>query len=217
VDGHGARVLVDTSPDLREQLLDAQVRHLDAVVYTHGHADHVHGIDDLREVNRAMRAPLPIHGTAELLALIASRFGYVLGEVPEGQSIFKPMLLPHEVIGPFAVGGLTVVPFTQDHGYGTTLGLRFGPLAYSTDVVELDEAAFAALDGVDTWIIGCLADYAHPTHADVDKVLAWVERVTPRRAVLTHMSTRLDYDSLKARLPAHVEPAYDGMVIEVPQ
>lgn len=217
VESCGMRLLVDTSPDLREQLLDAGVRHLDAVIYTHGHADHVHGIDDLREVNRAMGGPLPLYAAADVLESIAQRFPYVLGEVAEGQTIYKPMLLPHEVTGPFAVGAVGVTPFTQDHGYGSTLGLRFGPLAYSTDVVDLDNAAFEVLAGIDTWIVGCLTDHAHPTHADVDKVLGWVERLKPRRTVLTHMSTRLDYDALKARLPAHVEPAYDGLMIEVAQ
>jgi phosphoribosyl 1,2-cyclic phosphate phosphodiesterase len=205
------RILVDSSPDLREQLLAAGVRRLDAVVYTHDHADHLHGLDDLREVNRAMKAPLPIHATAPVLATIEQRFGYAIGPVEHGQTIYKPMLIPHEITGPFAVGQIPVVPFDQDHGYTRTLGLRFGPVAYSTDAVGLPEAAF----GVDTWIVGCLTDHSHPTHADIDTVLAWGERIRPRRTILTHMSTRLDYKALSARLPPHVEPAYDGLVIEV--
>ncbi len=215
VEDGDSRVLVDTSPDLRDQLLGAGINRLDAVIYTHDHADHLHGIDDLREVNRAMRAALPVWGTADVLATIERRFGYVFEELPpSATSIYKPLLVPHVVSGAFTAGGIAVTPFDQDHGYGRTLGLRFGPIAYSTDVVTLPEEAFAVLAGVEIWVIGCLVDYSHPTHADVDKVLAWVERVKPRRAVLTHMGTRLDYAALKARLPAHVEPGYDGMVIE---
>ncbi|MGE5505701.1 MAG: MBL fold metallo-hydrolase [Actinomycetota bacterium] len=208
-------ILVDSSPDLREQLLDAGVKRLDAVIYTHDHADHLHGLDDLREVNRAMKAPIAIHATAGVLETIERRFGYAIGPVEHGEPIYKPMLIPHRIDGPFRVGQVEVTPFDQDHGYARTVGLRFGPVAYSTDAVGLTEEAFTALAGIDTWIVGCLTDHPHPTHAHVDAVLAWVERVRPRRAVLTHMSARLDYHALKARLPAHVEPAWDGLVIEV--
>lgn len=209
------RILVDTSPDCREQLLDAEIRRLSAVLFTHDHADHVHGIDDLREVNRAMQAPLPIFAAPEVIASIRQRFPYVLGSVQEGQSIYKPMLDPHEITGPFAVGGLTVVPYQQDHGYCGTLGFRFGDFAYSTDVVELPEESFAALAGVRTWIVGCLTFQPHPTHAHLDKVLEWIERVKPQRAYLTHMTPSMDYESLRAQLPPHVEPAYDGMVLDL--
>lgn len=208
-------VLVDTAPDCREQLLDAGVRRLDAVLYTHDHADHCHGIDDLREVNRAMRAPLPIFASPETLAGIRTRFSYVLGEVDEGHSIYKPMLIPTEIQGPFTIGPLGVVPFDQDHGHMRTLGFRIGAFAYSTDVVDLPETSFAALAGIDTWLVGCLSYDPHPTHAHLDKVLGWIERVKPRRAFLTHLTPSLDYDALRARLPAHVAPAYDGLTISL--
>lgn len=207
------RILVDTSPDCRDQLLDAGVQRLSGVLYTHDHADHLHGIDDLREVNRAMQAPLPIFAAPEVMESIRTRFPYVLGSVEEGQTIYKPMLEPHEINGTFAVGGMTVVPYDQDHGYLRTLGFRFGDFAYSTDVVELPEASFAALAGIDTWVVGCLTFAPHPTHAHLDLVLEWIARVRPRRAFLTHMTPSMDYDSLRVRLPAGVEPAYDGMVI----
>lgn len=210
-----ARLLVDTSPDCREQLLDAGVRSLSGVLFTHDHADHLHGIDDLREVNRAMQAPLPIFAAPEVIESIRRRFPYVLGSVEEGQTIYKPMLEPHDVTGPFAVAGLPVVPYDQDHGFCRTLGFRFGNFAYSTDVVDLPEASFQALDGVHTWVVGCLTFAPHPTHAHLDKVLDWIERVRPARAVLTHMTPSMDYDSLRAQLPKHVEPAYDGMVLSV--
>lgn len=204
-------VLVDTGPDCREQLIDAGIRRLDGVLYTHDHADHLHGIDDLREINRAMQAPLPIFAAPEVMASIRQRFPYVLGSVEEGQSIYKPMLDAHDISGPFTIGGMSVVPFDQDHGYCRTLGFRIGSFAYSTDVVNLPEESFTALSGIRTWVVGCLTFDPHPTHAHLDKVLGWIERLKPERAFLTHMTPSMDYDSLKHRLPAHVEPAYDGM------
>lgn len=209
------RILVDTSPDCREQLLDAGVRHLSGVLYTHDHADHLHGIDDLREVNRAMQAPLPIFAAPEVMDSIRRRFPYVLGSVEEGQTIYKPMLDPHDITGLFTVGDVTVVPYQQDHGFCRTLGFRFGDFAYSTDVVDMPDASFAALAGVHTWVVGCLTFAPHPTHAHLDKVLEWIERVKPQRAYLTHMTPSLDYESLRARLPAGIEPAYDGLEISI--
>ncbi len=215
VEDAATRVLVDTSPDCREQLLEAGVRHLDAVLYTHDHADHLHGIDDLREVNRAMQAPLPIFASAETMASIQARFPYVLGAVEDGQTIYKPMLVPVEISGPFRVGSLEVTPYDQDHGYCRTLGFRFGKFAYSTDVVNLPEGSFEALAGIDTWLVGCLSFDPHPTHAHLDKVLAWIERLKPRRAWLTHMTPSFDYEALKVSLPAHVQPAHDGLQISI--
>lgn len=213
VEHEDTAILVDTSPDLREQFLDAGVRRLDAVLYTHGHADHLHGIDDLREVNRAMQAPLELWADAEVLDIVGRRFSYVF-EPLNGSYYYKPVLTPHRVSGPFRVGAVPVTPFRQEHGYCETLGFRFGPVAYSTDVVELPEESFAALAGVRVWIVGTLTDRPHETHADVDKAVAWMERVGCERGILTHMSPSLDYESLRRRLPSHIEPAYDGMVVE---
>jgi phosphoribosyl 1,2-cyclic phosphate phosphodiesterase len=215
IESDTTRILVDTSPDCREQLLSADVRRLDAVLYTHDHADHVHGIDDLREVNRAMQAALDIHATPDVLASLTSRFPYVVGRVEEGQSIYKPMLNLRPLTGPFAVGDIDVVPFDQDHGFCRTTGFRFGPLAYSTDVVELPDEAFEVLAGIDTWVVACLTLNQHPTHAHLDKVLDWHSRLNPRRMVLTHMTPSLDYNALKSLLPDGVEPAYDGLKLDV--
>jgi phosphoribosyl 1,2-cyclic phosphate phosphodiesterase len=217
VEAEGQTILVDTSPDLREQLLDTRTRHLDAVLYTHAHADHLHGIDDLREVNRVMRAPIPVYAELGTLAEIADRFSYVFTPMNmETETLYKPWLEPHRIDGPFQVGPLTVVPFDQDHGYSRTTGFRFGTAAYSTDVLDLPEASFAHLLGLDVWIVGCLIDQPHNTHAHVEKALTWVDRIKPKLTVITHMSPRLDYASLVATLPAGVVPAYDGMVLEVP-
>jgi phosphoribosyl 1,2-cyclic phosphate phosphodiesterase len=126
-------------------------------------------------------------------------------------------LTPHEIADGdrFSIGGIAITAFAQDHGFSATLGFRFGPVAYTTDVVELSEGAFEILKGVRLWIIGTLVDHPHPTHCDVDKALAWIDRIAPRRAVLTHLGGDLDYATLAARLPAGVEPAYDGMRMEV--
>jgi len=208
-------ILIDTSPDLREQLLDAGATRIDAVVMTHAHADHLHGIDDLRSVNRLMRSAIPLYGDAQTLAEIANRFEYVLRPVDEPGRFYKPTLVPQEVVGPFEIRGISFLLFAQDHGFSTTLGLRIGGFAYSTDVTELDDRAFAAIDGVELWIVDCLRRDPHPTHSHLAKTLSWVTRASPRRAVLTHMDQSLDYRELSAELPSGVEPARDGLVIEV--
>lgn len=212
-------VLVDTSPDLRQQLLDADVGQIHAVLYTHDHADHLHGIDELRSINRLRREPLDVYGDAKTLKVMTKRFGYVFDSpenVPDEFAFYKPCLVPHEVAPgiPFSVGRMEILPFEQDHGFMKTLGFRIGDAAYSTDVVELPESAFQALAGVKLWIVGCLRYEPHPTHAHLEKVLAWIDRVKPDRAVLTHMSVMLDYDELNSRCPSGVEAAYDGMVLD---
>lgn len=213
----GVNLLVDTSPDMRAQLLECAVTHIDAVLFTHAHADHVLGLDDVRILNRIVGRPLDAFGTATTLDEIRVRFGYAFRPwQPPG--FYRPVMVPRaiepgEVI---KVGGLRVTTFDQDHGYTRSLGLRAGPLAYSTDAVALDEAAFAVLDGVDTWVVGCFQRREHRTHAWLDRVLEWIARVRPRRAVLTHMGNDMDWAWLAAHLPAGVEAAYDGMVIEAP-
>jgi phosphoribosyl 1,2-cyclic phosphate phosphodiesterase len=215
VEEGAATLLIDTSPDCRAQLLDANVKRLDGVLYTHAHADHLHGIDELRGINRLMRRAVPIWADAATLQQIGERFGYTLKPLDPGSSFYKPTLEPHEITGPFRVAGLEIVPFQQDHGFSTTLGFRIGRFAYSTDVVELDDAAFAALAGIELWIVDCLRREPHPTHSHLDKTLRWIERLRPRRAILTHMDPVLDYASLAAELPDGVEPGYDGLVVEL--
>ncbi len=210
-------VLVDTSPDLRQQLLMADVKRLDGVLFTHYHADHLHGIDDLRSINRIQGTPLDTYGDAETLGVIKKRFGYVFAPLAGDATVYyKPTLIPHTLSDKdvFLVGDMEIQTFVQDHGYCETLGFRFGSIAYSTDAVELPDHAFEMLDGIDVWIVGVLAEKPHPTHAHVDKALEWMDRVKPKRGILTHLSGLFDYEALNARLPDHVEPAFDGMVIE---
>jgi phosphoribosyl 1,2-cyclic phosphate phosphodiesterase len=216
VESRGASLLIDTSPDLREQLLDAGAARLDAVLLTHAHADHLHGIDDIRIVNRLMGRPIPLYGNADTLTEVERRFGYAVKPVMPDQPIYRPALTPHKITGPFTAAGMPVVPFTQGHGFTTTTGIRIGPLAYSTDAVELDDNAFTALAGIELWIVDCLRREPHPTHSHLAKTLAWIARVGPRRAVLIHMDQSLDYRELSLELPAGVEPGYDGLTVELP-
>ena len=210
----GKIILIDTSPDLREQLLSSEINHLDAVLFTHAHADHLHGIDDLREVNRAMGASIPVYAAAATLAEIDERFDYVFTPLDiEKSSIYKPWLIPNEVDGRFEAAGIGAISFDQDHGYSRTTGYRIGNMAYSTDVLDLPEASMAQLEGLDLWIVGCLIDTPHNTHAHIGKALEWRERLKPKHMVITHMSPRLDYDTLRRELPEGVEPGYDGLVL----
>ena len=207
-------LLVDTSPDMRQQLLTANVRKLTAVLYTHAHADHCHGIDDLRSVNWLIQKPVPVYGDSTTLKELQERFPYVFSGSKVPGHFFKPAIEPHVINSAFEVGGLSIQPFVQDHGYGTTLGFRFGDFAYTTDAHKLDDAAFDALKGIKYWLVDCVREEPHHTHSHLEQTLEWIARVKPQQAYLTHMNQSLDYDALKAKLPAGVEPAYDGLVIE---
>jgi len=220
IDTQGKRLLVDTSPDLRAQLLKADVAHLDGVIYTHAHADHLHGIDDLRGINRAMAKTIPVYADASTLEHIERRFEYVLTPLPEWAEgyYYKPTLEPHLITAGerVDVAGVSVATFDQDHGHSRTVGLRVGSFGYTTDLVHLPEFGFEALQGVHTWVIGVFTDREHATHVNVENALKWIERVSPARAVLTHLGPDLDFAALTKTLPRGVEAAYDGMVIDVP-
>ena len=162
----GTSFLVDTSPDLRQQLLNTGTERLDAVLYTHAHGDHLHGIDDLRAINRAMKRPIDTYADAATWEVISKRFSYVLEPLDKDSGIYyKPALTVHEIApgDAFDVGGVSITSFDQDHGYMRTIGYRMGQVAYSTDVVALPQSAFEALEGVEVWIIGVLSDRPFPT------------------------------------------------------
>lgn len=214
IDWDDKTILIDTSPDLRAQLIDANVTHIDAVLYTHAHADHVHGIDDLRSAYRLMRQSIDVYAENQFLENIIGRFGYLFdgGQVDK---LYTPFLTPHRIDGPFEAAGHTIIPFDQDHGIGPSTGFRLGDFAYSTDVVNLPDAAFDVLNGVKLWVADCLRVKEHPTHSHLEKTLGWIDRAGAERAILTHMNFQTDYEAFKALCPPGVEPAYDGMVLEI--
>ncbi len=207
-------VLVDTSPDLVSQTSDAGARRLDAVLLTHDHADQIHGIDDIRAFAIGQRARIPCYSDEATARSARRRFGYIF-EAEAGYPAIAN-LQPIPAHGePWQVGGpsgaIPVVTFDQDHGLVRSVGYRFGDVAYSSDVVDLDAAAFDALRDLDVWIVDALRWRPHPTHAHVERTLEWIARLRPRRAILTNMHIDLDYEDLKSQLPTGVEPAFDGM------
>ncbi|SHJ19091.1 MBL fold metallo-hydrolase [Wenxinia saemankumensis] len=215
--GGTTSVLIDTSPDLRDQLLDTGTGRLDGVLWTHAHADHVHGIDDLRMIVFNMKARLPTWADAATSAALRERFSYAFLQ-PEG-SMYPPILDLATIDGPVTVDGaggeITFAPFTVNHGAIDALGFRIGDLAYLPDVATIPEAAWPALGGLDVWIVDALRREPHPTHSHLARTLDWIDRVRPARAVLTNMHIDLDYARLADETPAHVEPAFDGMRIEL--
>ena len=212
-------VLVDTAPDMREQLLRARVCDLDGVLITHDHADQLHGLDDLRQVAQHQRRRVNVYADARTGEAILNRFSYCFVQ-PEGSN-YPPigkMFAIGEPFAPFEIAGaggaVPVLAFSQRHGQVRSLGFRFGPIAYSADVNALDDEAFAALEGVECWIVDALRYAPHSSHAHVAQALEWIARVKPKRAVLTNLHVDLDYAILKRELPPGVEPAFDGMTLE---
>jgi phosphoribosyl 1,2-cyclic phosphate phosphodiesterase len=216
-DAAGHRLLIDAGPDLRQQMLAARIGRLDAVVFTHTHADHVMGLDELRMVNRIRGGALDAFGSYLTLAELRSRFDYVF-HPPPPQGFFRPSLTPRPIAPGETVemGGIAARVFRQDHRVMETLGFRIGRFAYCTDVVAFPEESFALLGGLDTWVVGCFQRSPHPVHAHVALICAWAARLKPRRTVLTHMGIDLDWAWLRENLPPGIEPAHDGMVLEVP-
>ncbi|GBD43432.1 Phosphoribosyl 1,2-cyclic phosphate phosphodiesterase [bacterium HR40] len=213
----GQRILVDTGPDLRMQCLDAGIAAIDALIYTHGHADHLHGIDDLRQINNLIGRPIPTYAHPEVFARIRERFGYVFEGGRSEFGFWRPELEAHEVgEGPFAIGPVPCLLFRQKHGRGSSFGLRIGGFAYSTDTDGLAPEVMAQLRDLEVWIVDALRERPHPSHAHLALTLSWIRELEPRRAYLTHMNHEVDYASWLAKLPANVEPAYDGLVIELP-
>jgi phosphoribosyl 1,2-cyclic phosphate phosphodiesterase len=215
IEAKGHRILVDTGPDLRQQCLDAGIGAIDALLYTHAHADHVHGIDDLRQINNVIMAPIPTFAHASVFERIRGRFPYVFEGGHSEHGFWRPEIDPHPIEGPFRVGGVEIVPFRQKHGRGESWGFRIGRFAYSTDTDGLSDEVLEFLNGLDVWIVDALRDRPHPSHAHLRIALGWIERIRPRRSYLTHMNHEVDYADWASRLPLGVLPAHDGMVVEV--
>ncbi len=214
------RVLVDAGPDLRSQLLDANVDFIDAAIFTHSHADHTHGIDDLRAFWQNTRRLVDTWADEVTQARLEASFAYCFATQPG--SSYPPILKHHriDVGAPFSIDGaggpIELLPFRQVHGESNSLGLRVGTLAYSCDVSDVPAASLPALANLDVWIVDALRVKPHPSHFSVSDAIAWVERIKPKRAVLTHMHGDIDYRQLTRDLPAGIELAYDGMTIELP-
>lgn len=212
-DGHV--VLVDTGPDFREQMLSANVQRLDAVLLTHDHADHTHGIDDLRQVFHLMKRPVECYAMPATWAVLKARFDYVF----EGTRFYPATAVANDLPTTLTFGGMTVTWFRQNHGNIDSAGFRFEAdgkaLVYSTDVKSFYPEAARALEDIDVWIVDALRRLPHPTHSHLDQTLGWIEQYRPRRAILTHMDQSMDHATLVAALPVGVEPGYDGLVVDL--
>lgn len=213
VESDTTRILIDTSPDLREQLLDAAVSDVDAVIWTHDHADHCHGIDDLRQLFHARGAPVAAYARSWTLAALRRRFGYAF----EGKEGYPPIVSGHDLPDQLVIGDIAIACADQPHGSITSVGLRFEhdgkTMAYATDFNEMTAAMERLYNGLDLWIVDALRRRPHPTHPHLGQTLGWIERFGARRAVLTHMDQSMDYAGLAAELPANVEPGMDGQVV----
>jgi phosphoribosyl 1,2-cyclic phosphate phosphodiesterase len=212
-------VLIDTGPDLREQMITAGLSGLDGVLYTHDHADHTHGIDDLRILAYNRRKLIDVYFDEATAAIVKRRFDYCF-ETPEG-SAYPPIVAGHliehgrDVVIGGPGGEIRALPFRQLHGNICSMGFRIGGLAYSSDLHGLPDESLPLLEGLDVWILDALRYTPHPSHFSVSQALEWIERVKPRRAILTHLHMDLDYETLRRELPEGVEPAYDGMQLKM--
>ncbi len=218
LESQGQRILFDTGPDLRQQCLDAGIDRLDAVVFTHAHADHLHGLDDIRAINNIIGQALPAHAHEDVLQRIRERFPYVFGGGQDGRGGFwRPEIRPCPFTGdgPIRIGPVELLPLAHGHGRSRVWGFRIGKFAYSTDADRIDDAYVDALAGIEVWLVDALRDKPHPSHAHLARTLEWIDRVRPRQAWLTHMNHEVDHATWQRKLPRGVAPAHDGLVIEL--
>ncbi|MGL4426711.1 MAG: MBL fold metallo-hydrolase [Alphaproteobacteria bacterium] len=208
--------LIDASPDLRQQLLRERIKHVAGVLLTHNHADHINGLDDLRPFYFAYLQQIQVYADTKTLQELRGKFPYFFNQ-PEGTEAIYPLFFQfHELmLQPFEIEGVQVVPFVQNHGYSSSLGFRFPTFAYSTDVVSLSPEALALLEGIDLWVVDCMDIAPRPTHAHLELTLSWIEKIKPKKALLTHMGQAMDFETLCQKLPPGVEPAYDGLMLDL--
>ena len=215
VESAGERMLVDCGPDLRRQLLSAEVSRLAGVIVTHAHGDHCHGIDELRPVSQAIDSPVPLHARANVLSELKERFGYAFAQ----SDFYRPIVEARTIAAEQRFGDSVARFVDQPHGSGTSLGMRFDEngrsFAYAIDFNELSEDMARLYEGVEVWVADCLTRHKHPTHAHLDGVLGWARELKVGQLYLTHMGNGLDYSSLVAELPDWAAPAHDGLEIEL--
>lgn len=215
--GAKTQVLVDMSPDLREQMLGIGIGRLDAILLTHSHADHIHGIDEIRPLVIMARRKIDLYMDAATAAIVRGSFGYIF-ETPPG-SQYPALLNENRIVSsePIRINGpggpLNAVPFQLEHGEINALGFRFGGVAYTPDLKAIPSESVAFLEGLDLWIVDALRYTRHPSHFCLDEALEWIARLRPKRAVLTNLHTDLDFERLRSELPSNVEPAFDGMTL----
>lgn len=211
----GKRILVDTGPDLREQLIDARIGLVDAIVWTHDHADHCHGIDDVRQLFHARGGPVPGYARPATLDVLQSRFAYAFA----GNDGYPPTIAAHVLPDRIGFGDAVLTVVDQPHGSITSAGLVFAgdgkTFVYATDLHAMTDEMRSAYARADVWIIDALRRTPHPTHPHVAQVLAWIDELAPERVFLTHMDASMDYHALCAELPANVRPAHDGLEFEL--
>ena len=208
------RILVDTATDLRQQVLTYGIARVDAVLFTHGHADHILGLDDMRRFNTMQGGAIPAYANAEAWETIQRTFYYAFDGLPRlGGGI--PQLIPHMIDGPFTLGGVNVVPVPVWHGPLRILGFRFGNFSYLTDCNAIPDESWTLIQGTEVLVIDALRHEPHETHFTIEDALVVVERLGPRRAYFTHMTHDLPHAATNARLPREVELAYDGLVLDI--
>ena len=206
-------ILIDAGPDLRQQLLNSNVKNIDAVFVTHGHADHIHGIDDFRFLNVLMNKDIDLFASQTTIKQIEEKFGYVFEKLnPKSNGYYyQACLIPNIIKPSFQVNNLNIKTFDQNHGFSISTGFRINNIAISTDVVDLNTEAFNNLNNLDLWIVDCLRFKPHKTHAHLEKTLQWIDKIRPKKSILTHMNNEVDYDEISKILPKNCYAAFDGM------
>ncbi len=213
IEVNGRNILIDTSTDLRAQALSTGITRVDSVLFTHPHADHIHGIDELRSFNMLQKGPVSCFGSADTIARITLLFEYIFSD-ERGESI-TPELTTTLVDGPFKIGTVEVIPVEVSHGRSSVLGFRIGSLAYITDCSDIPPVSMEKLHGLDLLVLGALRYKKHPTHMTVEQAIKVVETLKPRRTILTHLGHDIDYPRDNPKLPASMEFAYDGLCADV--
>jgi phosphoribosyl 1,2-cyclic phosphate phosphodiesterase len=213
IESKSTSLLVDMSPDLRQQMLDNNVRKVDAVIFTHAHYDHVNGINELRPMYFGSDHTLNVYGSEITIGVLKKAFYYLFEDV--GVALYKPYISTNVIKDSFSIGDISGICFEQNHGYVSSTGIRIGNFAYSTDVFSFSNESLAKLEGLDTWIVGCIAKERKTNHANLDTVVEWVEKLKPKMTFLTHMGISMDYDSLARELPPNIHPLYDQMQMTI--